>query len=72
MDARGQELQPLDEEAVRRLAGELDACGAEAVAICLMHAYANPAHELPAARSSAGGNARSGDLAVARGQPRGA
>jgi N-methylhydantoinase A len=46
MDARGQELQPLDEEAVRRLTGELDACGAEAVAICLMHAYANPAYEL--------------------------
>ncbi len=46
MDARGRALQPLDEEAVARLAGELDACGAEAVAICLMHAYANPAHEL--------------------------
>ena len=46
MDARGQELQPLDEETVRRLTGELAACGAEAVAICLMHAYANPAHEL--------------------------
>ncbi|WP_282027260.1 hydantoinase/oxoprolinase family protein [Ruegeria faecimaris] len=46
MDARGQVLQPLDEEGVARLAGELAACGTEAVAICLMHAYANPAHEL--------------------------
>ncbi|SDX10690.1 N-methylhydantoinase A [Ruegeria halocynthiae] len=46
MDAHGQALQPLDEEAAHRLAGELAACGAKAVAICLMHAYANPAHEL--------------------------
>ncbi len=46
MDARGQVLQPLDEEAVAGLTGELVACGAQAIAICLMHAYANPAHEL--------------------------
>ena len=46
MDAQGQVLQPLHEEAVSRLAGELASCGTEAVAICLMHAYANPAHEL--------------------------
>ncbi len=46
MDARGQVLHQLDEEAAHRLVGELAACGAEAVAICLMHAYANPAHEL--------------------------
>lgn len=46
MDARGQEVHPLDEIAIARLAAELAACGAQAVAICLMHAYANPAHEL--------------------------
>ena len=46
MDAHGQERQPLDEAAVARLAGDLAACGAKAVAICLMHAYANPTHEL--------------------------
>ncbi|RLK08457.1 hydantoinase/oxoprolinase family protein [Ruegeria conchae] len=46
MDARGQELQPFDDGAVSRLVEELSACGAEAVAICLMHAYANPTHEL--------------------------
>ncbi len=46
MDARGQELQPFDDGAVSQLAEELSACGAEAVAICLMHAYANPTHEL--------------------------
>ena len=46
MNAQGQVLQPLHEEAVSQLVGELASCGTEAVAICLMHAYANPAHEL--------------------------
>ena len=46
MDSRGQVVRPLDEASVSRLAGELVESGAEAVAICLMHAYANPAHEL--------------------------
>ncbi|WP_299657150.1 hydantoinase/oxoprolinase family protein [uncultured Tateyamaria sp.] len=46
MDARGAEIHPLDEAAVDRLAEELAASGATAVAICLLHAYANPAHEL--------------------------
>lgn len=44
--ATGTELRPLDEQALPRLAAELETCGAEAVAICLMHSYANPAHEL--------------------------
>jgi len=46
IDARGRELEPLDEESLARLVEDLTASGAEAVAICLMHAYANPAHEL--------------------------
>ncbi len=46
MNAQGQVLQPLREEAVSQLVGELTSCGTEAVAICLMHAYANPSHEL--------------------------
>ena len=46
IDARGRELGPLDEESLARLVEDLTASGAEAVAICLMHAYANPAHEL--------------------------
>ena len=46
MDARGQELEPLDEASVARLVGELAQSGAGATAICLLHAYANPAHEL--------------------------
>lgn len=46
MDARGRELEPLDEAGVAALAVALARCGAEAVAVCLMHAYANPAHEI--------------------------
>ena len=42
MDARGRELEPLEEVSLARLVEELTASGAEAVAICLMHAYANP------------------------------
>ncbi|MEL7466198.1 MAG: hydantoinase/oxoprolinase family protein [Pseudomonadota bacterium] len=45
MDARGAVLRPLDERAIDCLVRDLDDSGAEAVAICLLHAYANPAHE---------------------------
>ncbi|WP_305985579.1 hydantoinase/oxoprolinase family protein [Roseibium sp. MMSF_3544] len=45
MSVHGEVLVPLDEEAVAPLAEQLDTLGAEAVAICLLHAYANPAHE---------------------------
>ncbi len=45
MTASGDEVQAFDEAAVAALANDLAACGADAVAICLMHAYANPAHE---------------------------
>ncbi|MGI9406109.1 MAG: hydantoinase/oxoprolinase family protein, partial [Hyphomicrobiaceae bacterium] len=45
MSARGDVLEALDEAAADRLVAELDASEAEAVAICLLHAYANPIHE---------------------------
>lgn len=45
MNASGQELTALDANAVGEIAKQLDASGAEAVAICLLHSYANPAHE---------------------------
>jgi N-methylhydantoinase A len=45
LDARGDVLQPLDEEAVRGVAEALRREGVEAVAVCLLHAYVNPAHE---------------------------
>jgi N-methylhydantoinase A len=45
MDVLGRELKPLDEAAVPGLVQSLSGMWAEAVAICLLHSYANPAHE---------------------------
>jgi N-methylhydantoinase A len=45
VSVRGEVLSPLDETAIDRLTGEIGASGAEAVAVCLLHSYANPAHE---------------------------
>jgi N-methylhydantoinase A len=45
MSASGGVIAPLDETAIDGLVAALDGCGAEAVAICLLHAYANPSHE---------------------------
>ncbi len=44
----GEELAPLDEAAVRQAARELKAEGIEAVAVCFLFSYLNPAHELRA------------------------
>ncbi len=49
MNARGQPLHPLDRAALMSLCTTLQATEVEAVAICFLHAYANPAHELEAA-----------------------
>ncbi|NYT26297.1 hydantoinase/oxoprolinase family protein [Alcaligenaceae bacterium] len=46
MAANGDVLVPLDEEEARRIALELKEEGVEAVAICLLHSYRNPAHEI--------------------------
>ena len=45
LDAQGQVLAPLDEDALRRVANKLRDEGVEAIAVCFLHAYANPAHE---------------------------
>ena len=45
LSVTGEVLIPLDEAAVPGLLADLDASGAEAIAICLIHAYANPNHE---------------------------
>ena len=45
MDATGRERTPLDETQIAPLANALKTARIEAVAICLLHAYANPAHE---------------------------
>lgn len=41
----GTVLRSLDEVAARQVIGELVDAGVEALAICLLHAYLNPAHE---------------------------
>ncbi len=45
IDAQGQQLQPLAKADFAGLIDAISNSGAEAVALCLMHAYANPAHE---------------------------
>ena len=45
MDANGLELQALDTEAVRNAARAANDAGVKAIAICFLHAFANPAHE---------------------------
>jgi N-methylhydantoinase A len=45
IDYAGTELEPLDEDAVRRAAAELKAAGAASIAVCYLFAFMNPAHE---------------------------
>lgn len=45
MRADGSVETPLDEATMPGLLARLDALGAEAVAVCLLHSYVNPAHE---------------------------
>ena len=45
LDQDGSLLVPLDEAAVEAIAKDLHSQGVEALAICFLHAYANPEHE---------------------------
>ena len=45
LDAAGDVLVPLDEEAVRRVAERLRREGVESIAVCFLHSYVNPDHE---------------------------
>jgi N-methylhydantoinase A len=45
LDPAGREVTPLDEARLREIAERLRADRVAAVAICFLHAYANPAHE---------------------------
>jgi N-methylhydantoinase A len=45
---RGRELEPLDEEGVRRAATELREEGVDSIAICFLFSYLDPAHEIRA------------------------
>ncbi len=49
LDAEGHVLEPLDLESVRRAVRQLRDEAVEAVVICFLHAYLNPAHERAAA-----------------------
>lgn len=46
MNAAGEALVPLDPAEIAKLAPKLAAIGIEAVAVCFLHSYANPAHEV--------------------------
>jgi len=46
---RGEVLMPLDEEGVRQAVRELREAGVEAIAVCFLFSYLDPAHELRAA-----------------------
>jgi N-methylhydantoinase A len=50
LNAKGEVLVPIDVEAVRALGERLRALGITSVAVCLLHAYANPVHEEAAGR----------------------
>jgi N-methylhydantoinase A len=45
LNAAGQVIRPVDEQQVETIAHQLRAAGVEAVAVCFLHSYANPAHE---------------------------
>ena len=45
LDAQGDELEPLDEQAVRAAVGAALDAQAEGIVISLLHSYRNPAHE---------------------------
>ena len=45
LDSAGKELAPLDEAATRAAIEELGEAGIEALTVCLLNSYANPAHE---------------------------
>jgi len=46
VDASGQVLEPLDTSKLDTLLQDMDKHGIESVAICLLHSYINPAHEI--------------------------
>ncbi|HSW19758.1 MAG TPA: hydantoinase/oxoprolinase family protein [Ramlibacter sp.] len=50
LNARGEVLTPLDEDGVLALGRQLLDRGITSVAVCFLHSYANPAHEVAAGR----------------------
>jgi len=50
MNAQGRPIVPIDEAEMLALGRRLAADGIKAVAVCFLHSYANPAHEIAAGR----------------------
>ncbi|HSV82732.1 MAG TPA: hydantoinase/oxoprolinase family protein [Ramlibacter sp.] len=50
LNAKGEVLTAIDEEAVRALGRQLKDAGIAAIAVCFLHSYANPMHEVAAGR----------------------
>ncbi len=48
LDASGEVLVPLNEEEIRRVAAQIKEQGVEAIAVCFLHSYLNPVHEMRA------------------------
>jgi N-methylhydantoinase A len=46
MDARGNPLTPVDRDALARVAARIRESGVDAVAVCFLHAWRNPQHEI--------------------------
>ncbi len=51
MNAAGEVLVPIEPSDIEALAQRLDMLGIEAVAVCFLHSYANPAHEIAVAEA---------------------
>ena len=45
LDAKGEVVTPLDEQALKNVVDQIAAADVEAVAVCLLHSYRNPDHE---------------------------
>jgi N-methylhydantoinase A len=45
LDYRGREIEPLDEDGVRRAADHLVGLGVRSIAVCFLHSYRDPTHE---------------------------
>lgn len=50
LSARGQVLEPLDAREIENIADSIRHSGAEAVAVCFLHSYVDPAHEIEAGK----------------------
>ena len=66
LDFRGQELRPLDEASVRAAAQFFRGERVRAIGVCLIHSYANPAHERRVAEILARGLSRLHAVALLR------